>query len=175
MAPRQEVGRGGEEPVDILPVARADGERTLYGLQVTTRSPMGAIALESGGILVDRGWLRILGGGCERMTWSLASWNGLEGKPRDQPLALLVVGYDVVGGFFAINGGGLPGPPGNVHYFAPDRLDWEDMGIGYSSFIQWAFAGDLERFYGAQRWKAWQKDVAALRGDEGFSFFPPLW
>jgi hypothetical protein len=161
--------------VEILPAQRADGERTLHALQVTTRSPMGAIALASGGILVDHGWLRILGGGCARMTGSLASWNGLDGKPRDEPPPFLIVAHDVIGGFFAINGGGLPGKPGNVHYFAPDTLDWQDTGKGYTDFLRWAFLGDLEKFYGDHRWKGWEKDVATLHGDQGFSLYPPLW
>jgi len=37
----------------------------LVAVQVTTRSPMGAIIYETGGILVDHGWIRILGSGCE--------------------------------------------------------------------------------------------------------------
>ncbi len=48
-------------PVEVLPADRARAEATLVELQVTTRSPMGAIALETGGLLVDSGWLRILG------------------------------------------------------------------------------------------------------------------
>ena len=40
---------------------RADA---LLGTQVTTRSPRGAIVYESGGLIVDGGWLRILGSGC---------------------------------------------------------------------------------------------------------------
>ena len=42
-------------PVEVLPVAPSVGEATLFALQVTTRSPMGAIALRSGGVLVTTG------------------------------------------------------------------------------------------------------------------------
>src|SRR5262245_22107543 len=37
-------------PVEILPAEAAKGEATLFALQVTTRSPMGAIALRAAGI-----------------------------------------------------------------------------------------------------------------------------
>ena len=42
--------------VEVLSAERARGEETLLYLQVTTRSPMGAISLETGGILTgDQG------------------------------------------------------------------------------------------------------------------------
>ena len=67
--------------VDLLPCEKALGESTLLALQATTRSPMGAVAYETGGLLVDRGWLRILGAGCSRLPRGLADWNGLGGDP----------------------------------------------------------------------------------------------
>jgi uncharacterized protein DUF2625 len=161
-------------PVEVLPVVRADGERTLHALQVTSRSPMGALALESGGLLIDHGWVRFLGGGAERMKGTLASWNGLDGTKPPQ-LPYLVVAYDAIGGVFAVNGGGLEGKPGAVFYFAPDSLAWEDLGLGYSALLQAALAGKLTKFYEGTRWIGWEKEVGAASGDEGWSFYPPLW
>src|SRR5262249_8431763 len=43
--------------VEVLPAERTQAVDTLLALQVTTRSPLGALALETGGILVDHGWL----------------------------------------------------------------------------------------------------------------------
>jgi hypothetical protein len=45
-------------PVEILPASEARQE-ALYQTQVTTRSPMGAIVYETGGLLIDGGWLRV--------------------------------------------------------------------------------------------------------------------
>src|SRR5262245_55149646 len=45
----------------------------------------------------------------------------------ERPLPYLVVAHDAIGGVFAVNGGGLNGRPGNVFYFAPDSLAWEDL------------------------------------------------
>lgn len=160
-------------PAEILPVVRRDGERTLLALQVTSRSPMGAIALESGGILVDHGWIRFLGGGCRRMKGTLATWNGLDGKSSSPP-PFVVVAYDAIGGFFAINGGGLKGSPGHVFYFAPDSLDWGDIGTGYTGFLQAALQGKLGPLYAGLRWSGWEKDVGAASADQGYSFYPPL-
>ena len=41
--------------VEVLPVNSADRESALLALQVTTRSPMGAIVYETGGLLIDHG------------------------------------------------------------------------------------------------------------------------
>jgi 8-oxo-dGTP pyrophosphatase MutT (NUDIX family) len=87
----------------------------------------------------------------------------------------LLVADDVLGGSFAINGGALPGPPGRVHYFAPDALEWEDLDRGYSDFLAWTLAGDLEKFYQGYRWPGWSAEVQALPGDRAFSIHPFLW
>ncbi|HET7843160.1 MAG TPA: DUF2625 family protein [Xanthomonadales bacterium] len=159
-------------PVELLPANRAAGERALLALQVTSRSPLGAIALKTGGILVDGGWVRILGSGCSRLPRAIDSWNGLGGALR-LPRALLV-GDDAVGGFFALNGGGIPGEQEHVFYFAPDSLAWEDVAASYSDWIWKMFTMDLGVFYADARWPSWRNDVAALAGDEAFSIHPFL-
>jgi len=96
-------------PVEVLPPPDdAIREGALVVAQVTTRSPMGAIVYESGGILVDHGWLRILGSGHPRLPRSLANWNFERSfaVSGERP-SFLLVADDVVGGFFAIDAGGL--------------------------------------------------------------------
>lgn len=162
--------------VEELPCDRALGERNLLALQVTTRSPMGAIAHETGGLLVDHGWLRLLGAGCARLPRGLADWNGLVAEPPKLRLdGAMLVGDDVVGGFFALNGGGFEGPAGNVFYLAPDTLAWEDLERGYSDWVYWTFNGELDLFYENARWPGWIEEVAALDGDQGLSIAPFLW
>src|SRR5258705_10207720 len=48
--------------VEILP-APPNAADELEASQVTLRSPMGAMVYHTGGLLIDHGWLRILGGG----------------------------------------------------------------------------------------------------------------
>lgn len=48
---------------ELLPVNKDLAETALYQLQVTTKSPMGALVYGSGGLLIDNGWLRIAGSG----------------------------------------------------------------------------------------------------------------
>ncbi len=148
----------------------------LEELQVTTRSPMGAVVYETGGLLIDGGWLRILASGHPRLPRTLPGWNkGRTWIEAESPPPILIVADDVVGGSFAINGGALDGPQGHVHYFAPDRLEWESLERGYSEFVQWTLQGDLGTFYAGQRWPEWPADVSTLAGDQAFSIYPFLW
>src|SRR4051794_23162314 len=104
----------------VLPIV-SDGQRRacLEALQMTTRSTLGALAHETGGVLVDHGFLRLLGSGSPRLSRQLIAWNTELGVALDQ---FIIVADDVVGGVFAIDTGEL-GAPGHVHYFAPDTLE----------------------------------------------------
>ena len=66
--------------ITISPVSAAVGQDSLHRLQVSTRSRLGALALHTGGLLVDDGWLRVLGGGSERGLPSLAEVNDPPGE-----------------------------------------------------------------------------------------------
>lgn len=161
--------------VEVLSAAPKDAARTLTGIQVTTRSPMGAIAYQTGGLLVDEGWIRILGAGNARLPRDLAGWNFPTGSPDTPRLAgAFLVADDVLGGFFAMNGGALDGPTGNVFYLAPDTLVWEDLGRGYTDFVEFVLLGDLAKFYEGYRWQGWEEEVRSLPGDRTFSFYPFL-
>lgn len=120
---------------------------------------MGAIVHETGGILIDHGWLRILGSGHARLTRTLPGWNKGKGE------GFYLIADDAIGGFFALNGGVLGPDIQNAYYFTPDTLDWEPLGIGYSAFVQWACGGKLDAFYEWIRWERWEADTALLHGD----------
>ncbi|RTQ51667.1 DUF2625 domain-containing protein [Hymenobacter gummosus] len=161
-------------PVDVLPiVSRAQAEQALLAVQVTTRSPMGALVYETGGLLIDSGWLRVLGSGHPRLSRSLPGWN--EGRTSPQPDGFLLVADDVLGGFFALNGGALGPDLGHIYYFAPDRLAWEPLELGYSDFLNFCLNGDLDQFYEGQRWPGWAAETRRLDGSQGWGFVPFLW
>lgn len=161
--------------VEILPAANTSGD-SLVAMQVTTRSPLGAVVYHTGGLLIDEGWLRILGSGHPRLSRSLPSWNAAcrTGELRIPPPWVLIAD-DVLGGLFALNGGRFAPPEVHtVWYFAPDTLEWEDTGKGYADFLRWCLLGDLQRFYTSFRWSNWQAEVRDLSGDSAFRFVPPL-
>ena len=59
---------------------------------------------------MDHGWITLLGAGGESVYGSLASWNGLSAEPAVQALpGMMVVAYDVAGGFFALDTGKFDG------------------------------------------------------------------
>lgn len=157
----------------VLP-APSDEERRacLEALQMTTRSTLGALAHETGGVLVDHGFVRMLGAGSPRLRRQLVTWNAEVGVSLDR---FIIVADDVMGGVFAIDGGGLGGKPGRVHYFAPDSLEWEDTELGHTDFVSWAFEGDLATFYENVRWPGWEADLAEVGGDHSLSVVPPMW
>lgn len=172
----QEWVKEAKNQVEVLKNNRVDGEKTLLQLQVTNKSPMGAIALQCGGLLVDKGWLRILGSGNEKISGNLLSWNNLDGKKIEFPLrAAMIIAYDVVGGFYAINAGEFGTSVKNVFYFAPDTLEWEDIEMEYTDFINWALNGNLNQYYKAFRWNSWESDIKELSGIQGILIFPYLW
>jgi hypothetical protein len=159
---------GAVRPVEFLSFS-PNREQALLQTQVTTRSPMGAIVYETGGILVDNGWLRVLGAGHDRFTRTLPGWN--VGKSD----GFYLVADDAIGGFFAINGGSLGSDVPKMYYFAPCSLNWEPMDMGYSEFLVWAFSGKLDQFYEWIRWPGWETDVAKLPSDSCYFFYPFLW
>ena len=153
--------------VEVLPVDDAQGRAVLQELQLTQRSTLGAIAANTGGLLIDSGWLRVLGGGSSGLP-SLSDAN-TAGRPQSH----VIVAFDVIGGRFAIDGGGLGVTAGEVCYWGPDTLSWSGIGGGHSAFIAWALNGGLAEFYGSLRWNGWQEDSSSLPVDQGWSLYPP--
>lgn len=171
-------------PVQVLTADVDEGRRCLLQMQVTARSVLGALALNTGGLLVDNGWVRVFGGG-SATGGGLPSLAQVNRFPADvdpvwHPATGLVVGHDVVGGVFALNGGdpaavGRPGAPGQMTYFAPDTLQWEAMEMGHSGWIAWLLSGRSETFYDGLRWPDWREEAAALAFSQGISVYPFLW
>lgn len=157
-----------ENQSDVLPPSN-ENEKVLLEIQVTTRSILGALAYETGGVLVDHGWLRFLGSGHPKIRRTLSEWN------RGRNNGLCLVADDAVGGFFAINGGALGEDIGNVYYWPPDRLEWEPLNMGLTDFFYWSLTSKLTDFYDGLRWPNWKLDIQDLHGDQCFFFYPFLW
>ena len=164
-------------PVEILPPDVSHRDEVLLEAQVTTRSPLGAILYESGGLILDHGWLRILGSGHKKLPRSFTEWNRSRAfsATGDHP-GYIFFADDVVGGFFALDGGALGAGAGQVCYYAPDSLRWEPMnGMGFSQFLVWAMGPKFADFYSNLRWPGWQDEVSKVAGNQSLSLYPPLW
>jgi hypothetical protein len=162
--------------VEILSCDTIKAKDALYKTQVTTRSPLGAIIYSTGGLLVDGGWIRILGSGSPKLNRTIPEWN--KGKSfnefGEQP-SILLVADDAAGGFFAINYSGLGTDAGNVYYLSSDHIEWEALDLTYTEFLHFCFNGDLVKFYKDLRWKGWKAEVLKLDGNMVYTFSPFLW
>lgn len=163
-------------PVAVLPPDEQQRRQALLETQVTLRSPMGAVVYHTGGLLIDHGWLRLLGSGHPKLPRSLPSWNrGRSDTAEGKSLGFFLIADDVLGGFYALNGGAFGPGTGQVLYFAPDTLRWESMnGMGYSQFLVWSLSPNLKLFYQRMYWDGWEAEVSSLKGDEAFSIYPFL-
>ena len=150
--------------VEVLPADPAKASACLAALEITTRSSLGAVITNAGGLLVDHRWLRVLGCGHGGLPDVVAE--------TDPQTRMVVVGYDVMGGQFAWLQQ-QPDTKPTVHYFGPDDLSWQDLGQGYGEWLYAVLAGSLTRFYDTLRWPGWEADVAALSLDQGVSLWPP--
>lgn len=161
---------------EILPANPDNAQRVLLKLQVSTKSTLGTVVYKTGGILIDNRWLRILGSGHEMFLRDIVSWNEIGDSGSSSRLkGCLLIADDILGGFFAINGGAFQGEKGNVFYFAPDTLEWEDLEMGYTDFIHWALVGDVSKFYESFRWREWKKEVINANCEQGILIYPFLW
>ena len=161
--------------VDCLPVSKEGAEESLIALDQSVASLMGAITYNTGGILIDDGWLRILGGTCERFSRNIANWNLTRDHKIENVPGFMMVADDVLGGIFAINGNYFGSDTGMMYYLAPDTLEWEGLEVNFHDFLRFVFTGDLEGFYSGLRWEGWRKDITELSADAAFIFDPPLW
>jgi hypothetical protein len=162
-------------PVGARVVARdeARSRECLVRLQVTTRSALGGLAYNCGGIVIDHGWLRILGGGHEGLrSLSEANHMPVPTAASTSP-GFLVVAEDVLGGRFAVDGGERGVEPGTVCYFGPDSLSWVDLGVGHGQFVERMLCGATTEFYDDLRWPGWEREVAVVGLDKGLSLWPP--
>lgn len=165
----RQLAADAEVPCELLPPG-PERENALLYLQVTTHSTLGALAYDTGGILVDNGWLRWLGSGHEKLPRTINDWNSTRTDG-----AFYLVGDDAAGGFFAINGGAFGEDLGSVYYWSPDDLEWESLNAGHTDVVAAFFTSYLEEFYKDLRWSTWREDVQDLSSDRGYSFYPFLW
>ena len=143
----------------------------LSNYQVSTKSVLGTIIYYTGGLLIEDGWLRLVGSNSRMLGRNLYEWNKFN---IYYPKSILVAD-DVIGGFFALNGGDIGENLGNIYYFAPDTLEWEDMEMEYSDFVHWLCYGDIHSFYLNFQWTNWREEVKSIEGNKGVLIYPPLW
>jgi hypothetical protein len=162
--------------VVLLPADSTRARFTLSQMNLDPNSTLAAFAFNCGGMLVDHGWLRVLGSGCNQFDRGLADWNkGKNGTSKDSSYYLLIAD-DVIGGFY-----GLQITPQTrldaaiVHYRGPHDLIWSATGMRYSDFLRFCFMGQISEFYGDFRWKGWSEEIQSINERQVVSCYPLLW
>ena len=161
-------------PVEVAP-ASPEAAADLASLNVGEGTTLGAMVAHTGGLLVDHGWVRLLGSHSAKLGRSLVSWNAAQGIGQGAPVPLLIVGDDILGGLFALDGGAFGGERGMVWYFGPDTLGWEPLNCGYTALLHLLLGPGLDAFYADHRWQGWEAEIDAIDGDRAVFLTPPLW
>jgi len=166
--------------VEALPADPGAGGECLRRIGAAADSWLGAMAIHTGGVLVDHGWLRVYGGGCpQRRLADLAEVN-----PDPAATGSLLVGADVLGGRYVIRGRDpeestvdavLPGEPGEICYLGPDTLRWEPLSWAYRDWLSLMLGGAIVDFYHDLRWPGWESEVSAVPPDRLLSLYPPVY
>jgi Protein of unknown function DUF2625 len=162
----QAAAVAGPYPVEVLSADPASSVRCLAALGFTRQPWLGAVVAHPAGLLVDHGWLRVLGSGGRGLPDVVSR--------ADPKVGRLVVAHDVLGGLFIW----MPAAPQarpTVHYFGPDDLGWQDLGQGYADWLYAVLHGSLTGFYDTLRWPGWEAEVAAVELDHGIHTWPPPW
>lgn len=155
--------------VTVLP-ASENCAQLLMDVQVTTHSILGSLIYHTGGVLIDHGWIRILGSGNRVLPRDVNKWN------KDSNCSgLYLIADDVAGGFYAINGGAFPDDVNSIYYWSPDSIEWEPLGLKFSDFFGWVLSGDLNEFYEGIRWEDWKDEIGKITTSQCISFYPFLW
>lgn len=150
------------------------GIKSLDILQITSKSALDSIVLNTSGIVIDN-WIRILGHE-SNVNKGIVSYNSI-GKDgvATKVDKMLIIADDVVGGLFALNAGKFTEKIGEVWYFAPDTLEWESLEMKYSEFIAWTAQGNVDEFYRTIRWSTWREDCKKVKFNEAILIYPFLW
>jgi len=166
----EEIALSPNKP-EIIPASLVKGKEALVKLQMTSRSYLGAVVLNSGGLISNNGLIRIFGSGSSEIP-DLSKVNQL--TTLDNYPDMLVIGYDVFGGVFALDGGGLGIEPGTICFLSVDTLEWAGLDLPYSQFLSWLIDGSrIEGFYDNLLWEGWQDNVKNLPSGYGFHLYPP--
>ncbi|WGH92884.1 DUF2625 family protein [Auritidibacter ignavus] len=147
----------------------ARARQVLNELGVSEVSHMGALLTHTAGLLIDGGWLRILGSGNDELP-DLTVWTP---RHNGRPL-YMTIAVDVIGGIYAIDGGGLGISTGYICYFDPVRLNWGPLAPDYAGFLNWVFSSGYEELYEDLRWEDHLQQVRTLDMTQGIRFDPPL-
>ena len=132
----------GKNRVEITPPDEPCAAINAEYYQEDGSTAFGMLITQSGGVYAD-GVVRLLGSNRDPNFRDINMFNIKFGGG-----GYIIFGDDIFGGVFALNIGLLPDCIGNVIYFAPDTLEFEDLEIKPSGLFEFLRNGDIHSFYG---------------------------
>jgi len=166
-----------KNPVVYFGIAEVPNSDLIQRLGISDNSTLGAFLKFSCGLVLQSGFLRIFGGRASSQVESFEYWNIPSASPEliAIPKKAILVGCDVLGGFFSVNGGEFGPDLGKVYYFAPDTLQWSSLGIGHSQFLWWCLSGETDKFYEDLKWQGFEDMTGKVLGGQGITSYPFPW
>jgi hypothetical protein len=162
--------------VEVLPSDTGRAKSCIFNININPTSSLAAMIWRTGGVLVDNGWVRILGAGSTKLDRSVFDWNKEKSQLKKDSINYLIIADDVVGGVFALRiTNGINIEEASVYYFGANNLMWYPLNINYRKFIQFCFLGNLDRFYADFRWAEWQEEIKSINTMQTISCYPLLW
>lgn len=160
----------GKNRVEIIPPDEPCAAINAEYYQADGLTAFGMLITQSGGVYAD-GVVRLLGSNRDSEYRDISMFNIKFGGG-----GYIIFGDDIFGGIFALNIGLIPDCIGNVIYFAPDTMEFEDLGIKPSGLFEFLRNGGIHSFYG--QFSA--EEYAELRAmNVGFNkvlnILPPQW
>lgn len=135
-------------------------------------SALGQVVANTYGITVN-GYIRILGSGNGVTSYNIMDYNIELEKYFDS--GKLIVANDIFGGLFAINTENQNYNSGDIWYFAPDTLEWENLEITYIELLEFVSSDDINLFYENFKWNQFEKYIQEINYNQGILIYPFLW
>lgn len=160
----------GKNHIEIIPPDPQCVKANSEYYQANGQTAFGMLINHSGGV-TSEGVVRLLGSTGNSEYRDIKAFNEQFGSS-----GFIILGDDIFGGIFALNLGLLPECPGNIIYFAPDTLEFEDMEIKLSQFFEFLRNGDLAEFYGQFSGEEYESLRAMnVEFNKTLHILPPQW
>lgn len=145
-------------------------KRNLNNYRTNAMNVFGAIIANTGGICFEN-TVRIFGSTNDADKRDIYLWNRSYGNDN-----IILIGDDIYGGIYAINIKLKNLIKGNICYFAPDTLMWEDLNVSLKNFIAYLKLEDISKLY--PQIDSSQYDLFKnlnVNYNDVISFYPPQW